>query len=76
MTGFKMIEKTYGVKIVDDSFYNPKNGRFVRCYAMYSADGCRWENGLSREGVHREIERWGKDLLEIKKNVENKRKVG
>ena len=40
MYGFKGLEKKYGIKVVDDSFYSPLSGRFVKCYKMYSADGC------------------------------------
>ena len=69
MYGFKGLEKKYGIKVVDDSFYSPLSGRFVKCYKMYSADGCPWENGLSREGVKRECEKWAKELLEIKGGV-------
>ena len=70
MTGFKTIEKKYGIKVVDDSFYSPKSGRFVKCYKIFTADGCQWENGLSRQGVKDEVKMYGKDFQKIAKIAE------
>ena len=72
------IEKTYGVKIRDDSFYNPRTGKSVKQYRIYSADGCQWENGLkSMEDVERECKEWASELKEIagKSMSENKKAV-
>ena len=70
------IEKTYGVKIRDDSFYNPRTGKSVKQYRIYSADGCQWENGLrSMADVERECKEWASELKEIagKSMSENKK---
>ena len=64
------LEKKYGIKIVDDSFWSPLKGKFVKCYKMYSADGCLWENGLSLDGIKKECGEWGKELVQIKRAVE------
>ena len=68
--GFKGLEKKYGIKVRDDSYYHPLTGRYVRQYRMYSADWCPWAKGLSREGVKKECERWAKALIEIKNSVQ------
>ena len=61
------IEKKYGVHITDDSFWNPRTGRYVKAYAMYSADGCRWECGMRTIAqVEAECKEWEKALLDIK----------
>ena len=65
MEGFKRIEKEYGIKVRDDSFYSPRTGRMVKCFKIFTADGCQWENGLSRQGVKDEVEEWGKAFKEI-----------
>ena len=72
--GFKGLEKKYGVKVRDDSYWHPLWGREMKRYKIYSADGCSWENGLSREGVKKECEKWAKELLEIKNMCKGKRK--
>ena len=71
--GFKGLEKKYGIKVCDDSYYNPL-GRLVKRYKMYAADGCSWENGLTRDGVKKECERWADALISIKKDC-GRRKV-
>lgn len=72
MYGFKGLEKKYGIKVRDDSYYSPLSGRFVKQYKMYSADGCPWENGLSREGVKRECEKWADALIDIKNTIKKR----
>lgn len=68
-TGFKTIEKKYGVKVVSEGhWFNDYTGKFVETFKMYSADGCCWEKGLSRKGVKAECEKWSKELLKIKNN--------
>ena len=66
MKGFLSLEKKYGIKVVSDDIYNPFSGRTSKRYKMYSADGCPWENGLTKAGVKKECEEWSKALLEIK----------
>lgn len=68
-TGFKTIEKKYGVKVVSEGYhYNMYLGKSVETFKMYSADGCCWEKGLSRKGVKAECEKWSKELISIKNN--------
>ena len=64
----KQLEKEYGIKIVDDSYYNPYSGRMVKQYRIYSADGCQWENGLKTlDAVRKECEEWATHLKAIKR---------
>ena len=68
---FKTIEKKYGIEVFSEgAHWNPLKGRFFTTYKIYSADGCCWEKGLSREGVKREVETWGDALIQIKKGQE------
>lgn len=69
MKGFIRLEKKYGIKVVEDEIYNPFTGRTLKRFKIYSADGCPWENGLTREGVKKECEMWGERLLKIKKGI-------
>ena len=71
MTGFKTLEKKYGITVTDDSYYNPLTGRLVKQYNIYDAEGCSWAKGLTREGVKKECEYWHDALLKSKKNVNN-----
>ena len=70
MRGFKGLEEKYGITIVSEGYYlDPFNGKRIETFKMYSADGCPWEKGLSRDGVKRECELWAKSLLKIKENT-------
>lgn len=64
------LERAYGIKIVDDSFYSPLHRRFVKCYRIYTADGCPWENGLTYKGLLAEVKRYREEFLSIKRYVE------
>lgn len=66
MKGFIRLEKKYGIWVVEDDFYNPFTGRISKRYKMYSADGCKWANGLTKEGVKEECEKYSEALLKIK----------
>ena len=64
------LESKYGIKIVDDGYYNPLKHRYVKAYKIYSADGCCWEKGLSNlKEVQAECEEWSKQLLDIKEHM-------
>ena len=63
------MEKKYGIIIEDDSFYNPLTGKDVKAYAIYTADGCRWECGLSFRGLQRECREYGDAFISIKANL-------
>lgn len=72
--GFKTLEKRYGVKVVSEGVhFNPLTNKTSETFKIYSADKCKWENGLSRAGVKKECEKWARQLLEIKEKVENAR---
>ena len=43
MRGIRRLEEKYGIKVVDDSFYNPLTKKWYKLYKMYSADGCWWD---------------------------------
>jgi hypothetical protein len=64
------LEKKYGIKVEKD-FVSAISGR--QLYKMYSADGCPWENGLSLKGLREECAEWEKELLEIKRGVDEAR---
>lgn len=70
MNGFKTLEKNFGITVTEEKWWNPLTNKLVKTYNIYSADGCPWEKGLSREGVKRECEQWAKQLLSIKERVE------
>ena len=60
------LEKRYGVKIVWDHWNDE--------YVIYSADGCKWENGTPTiKACANECVDWMDALLSIKRTVENKR---
>lgn len=70
MTGFKTLEKKYGIHVVSEgSWYNELTGRFKETFRIHTADGCCWEKGLSRKGVKIECETWSKELLAIKERM-------
>lgn len=64
------LEKKYGIKVVED-FVSAISGK--QLYKMYSADGCHWESGLSLKGLREECAEWEKELLEIKRGVDEAR---
>lgn len=70
MKGFIRLEKKYGIKVVDDELYNPFTGKTKKLYKMYSADGCHWQNGLTKEGVKKECEMYSDSLIAIKNRME------
>lgn len=37
MRGIRRLEEKYGIKVVDDSFYNPLTKKWYKLYKMYSA---------------------------------------
>ena len=69
MKGFVRIEKKYGIRVCEDRIYNPLTGREKVCYKIYTADGCHWENGLTKEGVKAEVAKWGDAMIEMRDKV-------
>lgn len=69
MKGIKRLEEKYGIKVVDDSFYNPFTKKWHKLYKIYTADGCPWENGLTYRGLQQEIKVSGNIFLQIKANT-------
>ena len=67
MKGFVRLEKKYGIRVAADICCDPLTGKTKTLYQIYSADGCPWENGLTKEGVKAECEKYGKQFLRIKK---------
>ena len=74
MKGFKTLEQKYGIMVAHDDFVL-RNGKLIETFKLFSADGCPWENGLTRNGVRKECEEWGNQLIEIKKTVEGKMEI-
>lgn len=68
------LELKYGIRIEDDSYYNPERGKYVKQYKIYTADGCPWDNGFrSLEAVEAECVIWAKQILGIKERVMGRR---
>ena len=68
------LEKFYGIKIRDDSYWNPLTGKKVNQYKYYSADGDEWTNGLKTiAAVEADCREWKDALLKIKASVERDR---
>ena len=59
MKKIKEIQKKYGITIRDDGFYSPLTGKTVKCYRIYTADGCPWENGLTFRGLQADCREYG-----------------
>ena len=66
------MEKKYGIVIRDDSFWSPLKRKYIKCYRIYTADGCPWENGLTYRGLQMECKNYGDTFKEIKRKVEGK----
>ena len=64
--GIGGMERKYGIKIRDDSFWDPFKQKFYKRYKIYTADGCQWENGLSYRGLQAECRKYGDTFKEIK----------
>lgn len=69
MKGFKRLEKKYGITVMEDHWWNPLTCKRMTTYNMYSADGCPWEKGLTKQGVKKECEQWAESLLKIKSMI-------
>lgn len=68
------LERYYGIKIKDDSYWHPLQNRVVRQYKYYCADGNRWSNGLKTlKAVEADCREWKDALLKIKASVERDR---
>lgn len=63
------MEQKYGIKIRDDSFWNPRTQKFMKRYKIYTADGCQWENGLSFKGLQAECKKYGDVFRSIYKRI-------
>lgn len=59
------MEKKYGIKIVDDSYYHPMTGKYYKRYKIYTADGCSWEKGLSYRSLQAECRQYGDTFKKI-----------
>ena len=70
MASLVQFEKKYGIFIEDDSYWNPLWNRFVKQYKIYTADGCKWENGLSYKSLLKEIRENKEFFLKIKAQKE------
>ena len=61
----RKMEEKYGIRIVDDSFYNPLKGKFIKRYKIYTADWCPWTNGLTFRGLQAECREHGEEFKRI-----------
>ena len=64
------LEKKYGIKIVDDSYWNPLQQKYLKRYRVYAADGCEWENNMTWKRLLAMLREDADRLIEIKKMVE------
>ena len=63
------ISEKYDVAIVLNGYYD-YNGRYIKLYDIYTADGCRWDAGLrTLKAVADECKRWEKEILNISKRT-------
>ena len=69
----KRMEQKYGIRIRDDSFYNPRTGKTQKRYKIYTADGCPWENGLTFRGLQAECREFGETFKGIARCAERSR---
>lgn len=69
------LEKKYGIKIVDDSYYSLFYRRYLRRYKVYTADGCEWENNMTWARLLAMLREDGECLIVIKQIVEEKKGV-
>ena len=65
MTMIERMEQKYGIRIRDDSFWNPLTGKYCKQYKIYTADGCLWENGLSFRSLQIECKMYGDKFQRI-----------
>ena len=65
MKMIERMEKDYHIGICDDSFYNPLTQKTYKRYKIYTADGCRWENGLTFRGLQAECREYGDKFKKI-----------
>ena len=66
MNSIEQMERKYGIKIRDDTFYDPLKNRTVKRYRIYTADGCQWENGLTFRGLQAECRKYGNTFKKIR----------
>ena len=66
------LEKKYGIKIVDDSYWSPFSQKLLKRYKVYTADGCEWENNMTWKRLLTMIREDKPYLLEIKAIMEKK----
>lgn len=71
MKGFIRLEKKYGIKVVEDEIYNPFTGKTKMRYKIYTADRCPWQNGLTKEGIKKECQKYSQVFINIKNSINN-----
>lgn len=65
MKMFDMLSKKYGIIIADDGVAW-RGDNMIKQYAVYSADGCKWSNGLSYKSLLKMCKADADALLAIK----------
>lgn len=69
-SGFKTLEKKYGIEVLVESKYNPMNGKWFDAFYVYSADDALWDKCCSRKAVKKMCEEDGEALKQIKATCE------
>lgn len=71
MTTAPKLNRTYGVRIVKEDFWNDRLSKFVRSYKIISADDCVWDKGKpTLKACEEECKYWADQLKSIKRKVE------
>ena len=73
MASLVQFEKKYGIYIEDDSYYHILRDEYLKLYKIYTADGCKWENGMTYKGLLKEIRENKETFLEIKRITEQRK---
>ena len=63
------LERKYGIRIRDDSFWHPFKQKYFKRYKIFTADGCPWTNGLTYKGLLAECKEYGEEFLKIASKV-------
>lgn len=73
-SGFKTLEKKYGIEVLTESCYNPMNGKWFDVFYLYSADEALWDKCGSRKAVKQVCEVDAEALKQIKAACEEEKR--
>lgn len=67
------LEKNYGLNIIHSPYWSITKQRIMTGYEVYTADGCHWGSFSTIKQIEKECQKYGKDFMNIKKMVAEKR---